>query len=64
MTATIRVRRYSYSIKGCLSIISYLVIIGTNEKGSTAPLINNLKIIEIFKDKDKKEGASIMDLIY
>jgi len=34
-----------------------------NKKGSTAPLINNLEIIEVFKDKDKKEEVSVMDLI-
>jgi len=34
-----------------------------NKKGSTAPFINNLEIIEIFKDKDKEEEVSIMDFI-
>jgi len=36
-----------------------------NEDGedSTAPLINNLEIIEIFKDKVKEEEASIIDFI-
>jgi len=34
-----------------------------NKKGSTAPLINNLEIIEVFKDKDKKEEVSVTDLI-
>jgi len=34
-----------------------------NKEGSTAPLINNLKIIEVFKDKDKEEEVSVMDLI-
>jgi len=34
-----------------------------NKKDSTAPFINNLKIIEIFKNKDKKEEASVTDLI-
>jgi len=34
-----------------------------NKKGSTAPLINNLEIIEIFGDKDKEEEVSVMDLI-
>ena len=27
------------------------------------PLINNLKILGIFKDEDKKEGDSIMDAL-
>jgi len=34
-----------------------------NKKGSTAPLINNLEIIEVFKDKDREEGASVTDFI-
>jgi len=34
-----------------------------NEEGSTTPLINNLKIIEVFKDEDKEEEASVIDLI-
>jgi len=32
------------------------------ERGTT-PLINNLEIVEIFKDKAEEEEASIMDLI-
>jgi len=34
-----------------------------NKEGSTAPLINNLEIIEVFKNKDKEEEVSIIDLI-
>jgi len=34
-----------------------------NKENGTAPFINNLEIIEIFKDKDKEEGASVIDLI-
>jgi len=34
-----------------------------NKEGSTAPFINNLEIIEVFKDKDKKEEVSVMDFI-
>ena len=34
-----------------------------NKEGSTVPLINNLEIIEIFKDKGKEEEASVIDLI-
>jgi len=34
-----------------------------NKEGSTAPLINNLEIIEVFKDKDEKKGVSVMDFI-
>jgi len=34
-----------------------------NKEGSTVPLINNLEIIEVFKDEDGEEGASVIDLI-
>jgi len=34
-----------------------------NKEDSTAPFINNLKIIEVFKDKDKEEGTSVIDFI-
>ena len=34
-----------------------------NEEGSTAPLINNLEIIEVFKDKDEEKEASVIDFI-
>jgi len=34
-----------------------------NKEGSTAPLIDNLEIIGVFKDKDKEEEISITDLI-
>jgi len=34
-----------------------------NKKDGTVLFINNLEIIKIFKDEDKKEGVSVMDLI-
>jgi len=34
-----------------------------DEEGSTIPFINNLEIVEIFKDKAEEEEASVMDLI-
>jgi len=34
-----------------------------NKKGSTAPLINNLEIIEVFKDKNKEEEVGVIDFI-
>jgi len=34
-----------------------------NKKGNTALFINNLEIIEIFKDKDKEEEVSVIDFI-
>jgi len=35
----------------------------SNEEGGTTPLINNLEMIEVFKDEDEEEEASITDLI-
>jgi len=35
-----------------------------NKEGSTAPFINNLEIIKVFKDEDKKEEVNVTDLIY
>jgi len=34
-----------------------------NKEGSTAPFINNLEIIEVFKDEDKEEEVNIIDFI-
>ena len=34
------------------------------KSGNTTPLINNLEMQEIFKDKDGERGGSVMDLIY
>ena len=34
-----------------------------NKESSTAFFINNLEIIEVFKDKNKEKGASVMDFI-
>jgi len=39
------------------------VQINANKEGSTAPLINNLEIIEVFKDEDKEKEVSVIDLI-
>jgi len=35
-----------------------------NKKGSIAPLINSLKIIEVFKNKNKREEVSVINFIY
>ena len=43
--------------------MSYLAQTNVNKEGSTAPFINNLEIIKVFKDKDKEEETSVMDLI-
>jgi len=63
MAATVRAWYCAYGNKGYLGIISYLAQIDANKEGGTAPVINNLEIIEIFKDKVKEKEASVMDLI-
>jgi len=50
-------------MEGCLSIISYLVQKNVNKEDGTVLFINNLEIIEVFKDKDEKEKASVIDFI-
>ena len=37
--------------------------INANKEGNTTPLINNLEIIKVFKDEDKKEEVNVMDFI-
>ena len=44
--------------------MSYLAQMDINEEGSTVFFISNLEIIKVFKNKDKEEGASVIDLIY
>jgi len=61
--ATTKARRCACRNNHCGGIISHLAQTNANKEGSTAPLINNLKIIEVFKDKNKEEKASITDLI-
>jgi len=34
-----------------------------NKKDNTALFIDNLEIIKVFKDKDKEEEVSVIDLI-
>jgi len=34
-----------------------------NKEDSTVFFINNLEITKVFKDKDKKEGVSVINLI-
>ena len=63
INATTRARRCAYRNNRCRGIISYLAQTNANKEGSTAPFINNLKIIKIFKDKNKEEEVSVTDLI-
>ena len=44
-------------------IISHLAQMDLNKEGGTAPLIDNLEIMEVFKNKDKEEEVSVMDFI-
>ena len=50
-------------MEGCLGIMSYLAQMNANKEDGTAPFINNLEIIEVLKDEDKEEEASITDFI-
>jgi len=34
-----------------------------NKEDGTVPFINNLKIIEVFRDESEKKEASVMDFI-
>jgi len=43
--------------------MSYLVQTDVSKEGNTIPLINNLKIIEVFKDEDEEEEVGVIDLI-
>ena len=63
MTAIIWAQCCAYKMEGYLGIISYLAQTDANKEDGTAPLINNLEIIEVFKDKDKKEEVSVIDFI-
>jgi len=63
ITATTRAWQYAYGNNCCKGIISYLAQTDVNKEGSTTPLINNLEIIEVFKDKDKEEEVSVIDFI-
>jgi len=60
---TIWARRCAYGNDHYRSIISYLARINANKEGSTTLFINNLEIIEVFKDEDKEEEASVTDFI-
>jgi len=60
---TTRARRCAYGNDCCGGIISHLAQTDANKKGNTAPLIDNLEIIKIFKDKDKEEEVSVTDFI-
>jgi len=63
ITATTQAWRCAYGIKGYLGIISYLAQTNANKENGTTSFINNLEIIKVFKNKDKKEGASVTDFI-
>ena len=61
--ATIRARRCACGNDRCGGIISHLAQTNANEEDSTAPLIDNLEMIGIFKDEGEEEEASVTDLI-
>jgi len=61
--ATTRARRCACGNNCYRDIMSYLAQTNTNKEDSTAPLINNLEIIEVFKDKGEEEEVSVIDFI-
>ena len=62
--ATTRARRCAYSNNCYKGIMSYLAQIDANKESSTAFfIINNLEIIEVFKDEDEEEEVSVTDFI-
>ena len=61
--ATTRARRCACDNNRYGDIISYLTQMDANKEGGTAPFIDNLEIMEIFRDKDKEEEVSVTDLI-
>jgi len=63
ITATTWAWRYTCGNNRYRGIISHLAQTNANKKDGTAPLINNLEIIGIFKDKGKEKEASVTDLI-
>ena len=44
-------------------IISHLAQTDANKEGSTAPLIDNLEMIEVFGVENEEEEVSVTDLI-
>ena len=61
MAAIVRVQHCAYKEEEALGIISNNI----NQINQTdiTPLVDNLKILGIFKDKDKEEGDSITDAL-
>ena len=59
MAATVRARYWNEEEEDALGIISNDI----NQINQTdiTPLVNNLEMLEIFKDEDKEEGDSITD---
>ena len=49
-------------MEGYLGIMSYLARMNVNKEDSTAFFINNLEIIEVFKDEDKKRRQVLWTL--
>jgi len=63
ITATTQAQRCACGNDHCRGIISYLAQTDANKEDGTAPLIDNLEMTEIFKDKGEEEEASVTDLI-
>jgi len=61
MAATVQAQRYTCKKEEALGIIS--TDINQINQTDITPLVNNLEILEIFKDKDREEGDSITDTL-
>ena len=61
MAATVQAQHYACKEEEALGIISK-DINQTNQTDIT-PLVDNLEMLGIFKDKDKEEGDSIIDAL-
>jgi hypothetical protein len=60
----VRARRCVCGNDRCRGIVSHLATTGANKEENTAPLIDDLEMIEIFEDEAKEEGAGVTDLIF
>jgi len=61
MAATVRARRCAYKEEGALTIIS--IDINQTDQTDITPLVDDLEMLGIFKDKDKEEGDGVTDTL-
>ena len=61
IAATVQAQRCAYKEEGTLGIISK--DINQINQTNITPLVDNLEMLEIFKDKNKEEGDSVIDAL-